>query len=332
MKIVAVIPCYRVTAHIGRVLAGMPPSVESIICVDDGCPDGSGRFIQKSCIDPRVAVLFHEQNQGVGGAVVTGYRAALADGADIIVKIDGDGQMDPDSIPNLVNLIVLGDADYCKGNRFYSPENLAGMPARRLFGNAVLSLFAKFSTGYWKIVDPTNGYTAIHVAALKALPLQKIDKGYFFETDMLFRLNICRAVVRDVPMSAQYGGEESHLKISRVVAPFLYKHCRNLARRVAYNYYVRDFSLASIELPLGLGLMLFGVIFGLNRWFDSVGGADIASAGTVMLSALPVLVGFQMFLAGLNFDIQNDPVIPLQKFVRKSKNLGAAGAGPESDE
>ena len=310
--IAVVIPCYRVTRHIEQAIAGIGPEVARIYAVDDACPDGSGDHIEKHCTDPRVVVLRNPRNLGVGGAVMTGYRAALQDGMDIVVKIDGDGQMDPRMIPDFVGPIVRGLADYTKGNRFFYIERLNAMPAIRVFGNAVLSFMAKLSSGYWDIVDPTNGYTAIHRDVLRHLPLEKISSRYFFETDMLFRLNILGAVLIDIPMDAQYGDEVSGLKIRKIVGEFLYKHARNFLKRIFYNYYLRGMSLASIELPLGLLMLLFGMGYGAYQWARTLATGVAATAGTVMLSALPVVVGLQLVLAFLAHDISSVPRRPFQ--------------------
>lgn len=316
LKIAVVVPCYRVADKVLDVLAAMPERVDRIFCVDDACPQKSGDRIEAECRDGRVRILRHEANQGVGGAMITGYRAALDEGMDIVVKIDGDGQMDPAIIPRFLAVLVAGDADYCKGNRFYRFATLQGMPKIRLVGNAILSFLSKLSSGYWQIFDPTNGYTAIHAAALKLLPLEAIDRRYFFESDMLFRLNTIRAVVRDVPMSAIYKDEESNLRVRRVVLPFLAKHMRNFCKRLIYNYYLRDFNLASLEFLIGLPLFAFGVFFGLYKWVDVVIEGETATAGTVMLAALPIIVGIQMLLSAINFDVQNVPRTPLQRLLR----------------
>ena len=242
-------------------------------------------------------MLRHVENQGVGGAVVTGYRAALAANADIVVKIDGDGQMDPASIPDFLAPIRSGTADYAKGNRFYNPESLAQMPAIRLVGNAGLSFMCKLSSGYWHVFDPTNGYTAMSSFALRLLPLQKIEKRYFFESDMLFRLGTIRAVVCDVPMDSHYENTgTSSLSIRRTVLPFLFGHMRNFAKRIVYSYFVRDFNVASIMMLLGVPLFLFGTTFGIVRWYISGSSHMPATAGTVMIAALPIIIGLQMIL------------------------------------
>lgn len=308
--IAVVIPSYRVTQHILGVIDAIGSEVALIYVIDDKCPDSTGDYVAQSCADPRVRILRHDINQGVGGAVMTGYRAAVADGADVIVKVDGDGQMDPDLIPYFVRPIIDGNADYSKGNRFYDLEEIGVMPPVRLFGNTVLSLMAKFSTGYWDLFDPTNGFTAIHADVARHLPYNKISRRYFFETDILFRLNIMRAVVVDVPMSAKYGDEVSSLKISKVISEFLVKHARNFLKRIFYNYYLRDLTLASLELPTGLMLLVFGICYGSYHWLENAGTGEATPAGVVMMAALPILTGLQLVLAFLGHDISSVPKRP----------------------
>jgi dolichol-phosphate mannosyltransferase len=312
-SIAVVIPCYRVTGQVLDVIGGIGPEVNRIYVIDDACPDGSGNHVQTHCKDGRVTVLRHDANQGVGGAVMTGYRAAIGEGAGVIVKVDGDGQMDPALIPALIKPILDGEADYAKGNRFFDLDVLRGMPGIRLFGNAVLSFMTKLSSGYWDLFDPTNGYTAIHADVADRLPCEKISRRYFFETDVLFRLNLLRAVVVDVPMAARYGAEISNLHISRIIGEFLFKHVRNFAKRIFYNYYLRDVSLASIQLPLGAALLAFGTCFGAWHWMASVRAGIATPAGTVMLAALPVLMGLQLILAFLAYDIASVPRRPRHK-------------------
>ncbi|HUA55011.1 MAG TPA: glycosyltransferase [Candidatus Sulfotelmatobacter sp.] len=309
--IAVVIPCYRVKAQILGVLAAIPASVRLIYCVDDCCPEHSGAFVEANAADPRVTVLYNAENLGVGGATMTGYRRALEDGARILVKIDGDGQMDPRLLPAFVEPISKGASDYTKGNRFFRLEGVYDMPFSRLLGNALLTFMSKLSSGYWNIFDPTNGYTAIHETVLRQLPLDKIDQRYFFESDMLFRLSTVRAVVTDVPMSAVYGDQSSALVIHRILLPFFVGHARNFVKRIFYNYFLRDFQIASIEWVLGPLLALGGFAFGLDHWIASGASNTPATAGTVMIAALPIIVGVQMLLGALNYDIQNTPQRPL---------------------
>lgn len=319
IKIAVVVPCYKVKKHILNVLDQMPDLVSTIYVVDDACPEGTGGVVEQLSNDKRVRVVRHEQNLGVGGAVMTGYAEAIKDGATIIVKIDGDGQMEPGLVPEFILPIVEGEADYTKGNRFYDLEEIRAMPNIRLFGNAALSLLTKISSGYWNLFDPTNGYTAIHADVAKKLPFKKISSRYFFETDILFRLNTLRAVVVDVPMDAKYQDEKSNLKISKIMFEFLYKNIRNTWKRIFYNYYLRDLSLASIELPLGLILMVFGSSYGAYHWIISAQENIPAPAGTVMLAALPLLVGLQLVLAFIGYDISSIPRRIIHKRSFKNK-------------
>lgn len=311
--VAVVIPSFKVTRHILAVIAGIGPEVSQIYVVDDKCPDQSGYFVRTHCRDVRVVVIEHLENLGVGGAVMTGYQAAIAGGATVIVKLDGDGQMDAALIPNFIAPILDGEADYTKGNRFFDLEEIRQMPPLRLFGNAMLSLLTKMSSGYWDLFDPTNGYTAIHADAASLLPFSKISQRFFFESDMLFRLSTLRAVVVDVPMNAQYGDEVSNLRISKIVSEFLAKHVRNFFKRLFYNYYLRDMSLASIELPLGILFMFGGAAYGIWHWIMSAQIGMATAAGTVMLSALPILMGGQLILAFLAYDIASVPRRPIHK-------------------
>jgi dolichol-phosphate mannosyltransferase len=309
--VAVVIPAFRVANQIADVIVRVPTLVRWIYVVDDACPDGSGESLRATSADSRVEVIRHATNQGVGGATITGYRRALEGGADIVVKIDGDGQMDPGFLPELIAPLLAGEADYAKGNRFWDLESLASMPWVRLWGNSALSLVTKFSTGYWNIIDPTNGYVAIHREALRRLPLEKISRRYFFESDMLFRLYTLRAVVCDVAMPARYGDEPSALRAGAVIPEFLGKHARNLVKRILYGYFLRDFSIASVELVLGTLLLLWGTLFGSAAWALGAARGEPATAGTVMLAALPVILGVQFLLSFLQFDYRNVPSRPL---------------------
>lgn len=305
--IAVVIPSYRVRSHIMPLLEGIGPEVAQIFVVDDACPEGTGALVLAECRDHRVVVLVHEQNQGVGGAVITGYQHAFAAGAEVIVKLDGDGQMDPALIPLFVGPIIAGRADYVKGNRFYNIEDVRTMPKVRLLGNAALSFLTKLSSGYWNIFDPTNGYTAISAALLPHFPLHKVGRRYFFESDMLFRLNGIQALVLDLPMTAIYADERSGLKAGRVFPQFLGGNIGNFLKRVFYSYFLRGFSIASVELLTGLAFLLFGVVFGIHGWATSLAAGRPATTGTVMLAALPVILGVQLLLSFLAFDIAATP-------------------------
>ena len=315
VRIAVVIPSYRVSRSVLDVIRRIGPEAASIYVVDDACPEQSGERVSSDCRDPRVRVIRHSSNQGVGGAVMTGYRAAMDDGADIVVKLDGDGQMAPELLPTIVTPLLAGEADYAKGNRFFDLDGLSSMPAVRLWGNAILSILSKLSTGYWNVVDPTNGYTAIHASVLRRLPLQKISRSYFFETDVLFRLNTLRAVVVDVPMDAVYGEEVSNLRVTRVLGEFLGKHLRNFAKRIFYNYFLRDVSIASFELPVGLGLLTFAIAFGGYHWARSANEGIATPTGTIMIAAVSLLMGLQFVLSFLQYDIASVPHRPIHRLL-----------------
>jgi len=312
--VAVVIPAYRVSQHIVEVLEGIGPEVAHVIVVDDACPDGSGDVVEgwAKGRDARIRLVRNKANEGVGGAMIAGYREALKTDAEVIVKVDGDGQMDTSRIKNLIAPIVRGQADYAKGNRFDSLEDLEQMPKIRIFGNAVLSLMSKFSTGYWQITDPTNGFTAIHRRVLERVRLEKLRRGFFFESDMLFRLAIIRAVVVDVPMAAKYGVEKSNLNIRRVIFEFPYRHTVNALKRTFYNYYLREWNVASFELPLGFALLIFGTSFGISSWAQASAAGVAATTGQVMLSAVPVILGAQLLLAFLSYDVSSEPRRPRQ--------------------
>ena len=311
--IAVVVPCYRVRRHVLAVLAAIPGDVRDVYVVDDACPQGSGGLVEAECHDPRVRVLYHAANEGVGAATVTGYRAALAAGADVVVKLDGDGQMDPALIPRLVAPVVRGEADYAKGNRFFTLDSLAGMPPLRLQGNAALSFLTKLATGYWDVFDPANGYTAVHTRLLPWLPLDRISRRFAFECDLLFRLGTLRAVVADVPMAGRYGDEESNLDVRRVAGELLWKNLGNACKRIFYSYFLRSFSIASVSLLLGALLLVTGAGYGALAWYRSAATGVVASSGTVMAAALPVLAGIQLVLSFLSFDMASTPRVPVHR-------------------
>jgi glycosyltransferase involved in cell wall biosynthesis len=300
-----------VRRHILSVIADIGPEVAAIYVVDDACPEGTGDLVEREGADPRVRVLRNSRNLGVGGAVLRGYASAIADGADCIVKVDGDGQMDPRLISQFAGPILAGQADYTKGNRFYNIGDVVSMPAVRLLGNTVLSFLSKFSSGYWGNFDPTNGYTAISGRLAALLPVERLHPRFFFESDLLFRLGTLGAVVLDVPIAARYGDEESNLRIGQILPQFLAGHLRNLTKRIFFNYFLRDFSIASLQLVVGLAFFVFGVSFGAYHWWTSVRTDGLASSGTVMVATLPIILGTQLLLSFLSYDISQQPRIPI---------------------
>jgi dolichol-phosphate mannosyltransferase len=304
--IAVVIPCYNVASHIEGVLRAVPPEVRTIVAVDDASRDDTAAVLAR-CRDPRLTVVRQERNGGVGSAMLAGYREALARGATVCTKVDGDGQMDLGRLKPLVAPVVAGEADFAKGNRFRNVDALGAMPKIRLLGNGVLSFLTKLVSGYWSIFDPTNGYTAISSATLRRMDLRRIAPRYFFETSMLIELNIQDAVVRDVEMPARYGDERSQLSVGHAALTFPFLLLRGLGRRFFWRYLIRDFNAVTVCVLAGVPALLFGVIFGGYHWWRSIATGHTASAGTVLLAALPVILGFQCLLTAFVLDIVLQP-------------------------
>ena len=314
--VAVVIPAYRAASTVARVIASVPAFVRHVVVVDDGSKDATGKVV-RDLRDHRVDLVQLEQNQGVGAAVMTGYQRAAALGAEVVAKMDADGQMDPDHLLSLITPIVIGRADYTKGNRFLHARELRAMPGRRRFGNAGLSFMTKLASGYWDIFDPTNGYTAIHASIIPLLGDAPIGKRYFFESSMLLRLSLLRGVVRDVYIPARYPlGATSHLSESRAALQFPWRLLRGFFRRIRLQYFVRDFTAVSLYLVFGFLLGLFGLIWGVWHWALASGAGVAATTGTVMIAVLPIIVGVQLLLQALTLDIANVPTEPIHASVR----------------
>jgi dolichol-phosphate mannosyltransferase len=306
--IATVIPAYRVESDIQSVLQSLPAYIRYIIVVDDASPDSSADLVAAAAKkDGRITLVRHVENQGVGGAMVSGFRKALELGAQIVIKIDGDGQMDPAHIPALITPLIQGKADYVKGNRFRDFQSLQQMPIIRRVGNLGLSFLTKAATGYWSIFDPTNGFFAIRAELLTQLPLERIDKGYFFETSMLANLYLLGALVMDTPIPARYRNETSHLSIRRTLFEFPFKLFITFLRRILLRYYIYDFSMMSLYLIVGVPLLLFGGIFGSVKWIDYASRNIPAPTGTVMLPTLSVILGIQILLSAIEIDMNSTP-------------------------
>lgn len=307
-SVVIIIPAYRVERHIRNVITSVPKWVKNIIVVDDASPDQTGKIVKDlQSQDNRIIYIRHEKNQGVGGAMITGFKKALEINADIMVKVDGDDQMDLSFLPNLVCPLENGEADYAKGNRFIHYSSLRKMPLIRRLGNLVLSFLVKAASGYWNIFDPTNGFIGIRKEVLAILPLEKIDKGFFFETSMLANLYLINAKVVDIPMPARYGEESSNLKVSRVLIEFPFKLLRVLIRRLLLRYFLYDFSIASVYLMVGIPLLTFGLIFGLTQWLRYASLGVPAPTGTVILPTLSFIIGIQFILSAIQIDLESVP-------------------------
>ena len=302
-KIAVVIPCYRVSEQIKDVIASIPKFIDYVIVVDDACPENSGMIVNDLRED-RIKVMFHKRNEGVGGAMISGFKKALELRIDIVVKLDGDGQMNPNDIAKLMQPLLNNNADYAKGNRFRDAKALKQMPKVRLLGNSLLSFAIKLASGYWNIMDPANGFCAISRHALCKLNLDKIDNRYFFETDMLINLNLVNMVVEDVPLPAIYSNETSSLSIKKIILTFPLKILKGLAKRI---YYIYDFNMASVYLLIAIPLLLFGLFFGGYRWIVGIMENTENNSGTIMLAALPIILGMQFLLQAISIDINSIP-------------------------
>lgn len=306
--IAAVVPAYKEEAMISRVIETMPPFVDHIVIVDDCSPDGTSDVV-RGIADPRVTLIRHEVNQGVGGAIITGHRAAMKLGSDVNVVMAGDAQMNPMYLPQLLDRVTADGYGFAKANRFFDVESFAGMPRHRIFGNIVLSFMTKLTSGYWHLFDPQNGYTAIRTEVLERLPLDKISRRYSFENDLLIHLNILQVPAIDVPIPAVYGDEVSSIKLRRVVPELLHLLFVGFWRRIWYRYVLWSFS--PIALLLILGLLFFLIGLGIAVWVCfQIAGSVIATAATVMLAALPLMIGSQMLISALQLDIHASPSTP----------------------
>lgn len=311
-NIVVVLPCYRVEREIQAVLQRIPKYIKHIIVVDDASPDSTFQIVTALAKkDKRIALIRHEKNQGVGGALVTGFRKALELGAQIVVKVDGDGQMDTSRMTALIAPLIHGQADYAKGNRFRDFQSLQQMPLIRRVGNMGLAFLSKAATGYWNLFDPTNGFVAIRSEVLAQLPLDRIDKSYYFETSMLANLYLLGAVVKDVPMPARYRSEVSNMLIHRILFQFPFKLFGTFIKRVILKNFIYDFTMASVYTITGLPLLLFGLTFGIIKWIQYASLNIPAPTGTVMLPTLSVLLGIQLLLSAIEIDLRSVPKEPL---------------------
>lgn len=312
VHVAAVLPAFNVGRELGSVLASLPSLFTTIVVVNDGSRDATGEVADRyAALDRRITVIHHQANRGVGGAMVTGFRAALESGADIVVKIDADGQMPLWLVPELIAPLVRGEADYTKGNRFRDFAAVREMPWARRIGNVALSFLAKAATGYWHSFDPNNGFLAIRTDVLKQLPLHKIDETYYFEISMLSHLYLIGAVVKEIPMPARYAGEPSSLSIPRVMQQFPGRLLGSFLRRIAHKNFGYDFNLESLLLLLGLPLLIAGVSFGLWKWISYSEQLRAAPTGTVVLPALLIMVGVQMLVSAAQLDLAAVPGEPI---------------------
>lgn len=306
--IAAVVPAYNEAKMISEVISTMPEFVDHIVIVDDCSPDDTSEVVKK-IKDSRVHLIRHEKNTGVGGAVITAHLAAMELGADVNVVMAGDAQMDPAYLPDLLDRVTSDGFGFAKANRFFSPESFHGMPGYRVFGNILLSFLTKLTSGYWHLFDPQNGYTAIRTSVLKRVPLKHVAQRYSFENDLLVHLNILQVSAVDVPIPAVYGNEVSSIKLRKVVPELTGMLFTGFWRRIWYRYVLWSFSPIALLLFFGLFLEVFGIVVSIWLLFQ-IAASAVATAATVMLAALPLMIGTQLLISALQLDIQASPSRP----------------------
>ena len=269
-RVAVVVPCYQAGRHIAEVVRSLPAFVDDIVVVDDGSPTPTAEALDVAA-DRRVVVIRHDVNRGLARAMGTGYTAALQRGAHVVIKMDGDGQMDPAHLPRLIAPIADGTADLCKGNRFLHRRLMVQMPMLRRAGNLALSFLAKAATGYWQIFDPTNGYVAVRRELLEAIDFDRLGPGYFFEISLLREACLAGAAAVDVPIAAQYGDQVSHLSIGRVLVAFPVHLAASSCGASALRYFLWDFSAVGAFIVAGVPLLTFGLLFGVWQWVERMG-------------------------------------------------------------
>jgi glycosyltransferase involved in cell wall biosynthesis len=305
LTVAVVVPAYNESALITKTVSTVPDFVDRIIVVDDASSDDTADRAH-SVADERMQVIRHDVNRGVGGAIVTGHRAAMDAGADVDVVMAGDAQMDPAYLPALLDPIAEDGYGFAKANRFFAMDSFAGMPRARLMGSVALSFFTKAASGYWHLFDPQNGYTAVRTDVLRRIPLDRLRPGYSFENDLLINLNILGVRAKDVPVPAVYGEDVSSMRLHRVAPQIARLLFLGFWRRIFWKYVLWSFSPIALLLFSGLALTLFGLAVGVFVIVNSI-GEQTASAGTVLLAVAPVLLGLHLMISALVLDIQESP-------------------------
>ncbi len=306
-SIAVVVPCFKEETQIATVIETMPDIIDRIVIIDDASPDSTAEVVRGLQKDhERVELIVHPKNAGVGAAIVTGYQRAIEAGDDVAVVMAGDGQMPPDELPGLLDPVVDDACDYSKANRLASGEAWNQIPRKRYLGNAALSFLTKVASGYYHIADSQTGYTAITTDALKQLDLDAMYPRYGYPNDMLVRLNAARMRVMDVPSRPVYNvGEQSKLKIRRVLFTMSWLLYKRFWWRMGTLYVVRDFHPLVIFYTLGSVLLSIGTLAGFGLFVRFLQGHEI-TAGTAVLVSLLIQTGLLMSLFGMLFDYEHN--------------------------
>jgi glycosyltransferase involved in cell wall biosynthesis len=302
-RVAVVVPAHDEERLVAETLGGIPELVDRIYVVDDASSDGTEARAQELA-DPRVEVIRHESNRGVGAAIVTGYRRALEEGIDVTCVMAADNQMDPSELASLVGPVARGEVEYAKANRLVTGEAWKVIPRTRYLGNAVLSLLTKIASGYWHIADSQAGYTAISLDALRRLDLERLYPRYGFPNDMLVHLNVQNARVRDVPSRPIYNvGEESEIKLRRVVPRISWLLLKAFWWRLGHKYVIRDFHPLVFFYVFGLLMGFAGFVLGVVEVALRIAGNQITPA-TIVLVAVLFIAGLQLTLFAMWFDME----------------------------
>ena len=303
-SIAVVIPCYKVERHIREVVADIPEYITSIILVNDASPDKTGEILdQLAKENSKITVLHHSKNQGVGGSMITGFQEAIKQNMDAVIKIDGDGQMDVSYFSQMLKAIFEGKYNFVKGNRFFDQKMIQKMPAIRRIGNFGMGFLIKLASGYWNVFDPANGFFCIHTSTLKRIDLERVSKRFFFESSLLIELYYSGAKIKDIAMPAIYANEKSNLSVWKTLFTFPPKLFNAFLRRIWLRYFVYDFNIGSLYIFFGIPLFLFGFIFGIIKWIHYASLQIAAPTGTIMIAVISLILGFQLTLAAIQYDI-----------------------------
>jgi glycosyltransferase involved in cell wall biosynthesis len=304
-RVAVVVPAYNEESLLGETIAGIPGFVDAIYVVDDASSDGTAERAAQTG-DPRVRLIKHERNKGVGAAIVTGYKAAIADRVDVTCVMAADNQMPPDDLELLVRPVARGEVDYAKANRLFTGQAWELIPRYRYLGNAALSLLTKIASGYWHVADSQSGYTAICLPILHQLDLDRIYPRYGFPNDMLVHLNVWSARVRDIPSRPVYGvGERSGIRLRKVVPTISWLLLKGFFWRMREKYVIRDFHPLVFFYVLGVLMLLLGIGLGTAETILRILGNHITS-GTVGLIATLLIFGSQFMLFAMWFDMESN--------------------------
>ena len=299
-----VIPYYNAAKHIEMVVEKLPSYIDKIIIVDDcGKEPLPEMLVAQATLTDRIVIVKNEKNSGVGGATKSGFKKAIALELDYVIKVDADNQMDSRFIPDLLRPLIEGKAAYAKGNRFKDFKALRNMPFTRKVGNLGLSFLIKAASGYWNNFDPTNGFFAIKVELLKKLDFKNIHRDYYFESSLISELYFHEAKIKDVPMPAYYGDEKSSMQVWKIPFIFIPKLTKTFFKRILKSYFIYDFNIASVYLIFGFPMFLFGFIYGIYNWIHYASLGEFTPTGTIMLITVSLILGFQLLLQAIQFDI-----------------------------